>query len=255
MKTLQFKNQQASSGFFSNQNDVIRYTGWIYIYFCLLYSHVALAILGWLPYWSLLLSLPVLVVRWILTFHELFHVQRAREIDRLLSLFPLILSPFSLGYREYQDIHHRHHAFMVGQQDPELYLVNGNPLSGFLNALTTPEQSFFRWIAERGMDGPLLRDTLIRLGCLVGMVALTGWAFLWYWIPVRLVYGLSIFVFFYCVHRRGETYGVYPLLLPVWADRLVIFLFSREAWSALCNHDLHHQNPRVAARHLPRVRQ
>ena len=220
----------------------------------LIYVHFGIAVAGGLPLWTMLLSTPVLVVRWMLSLHELFHLRSEREVDFATRLLPLMLTPFSLGYREFLDIHRRHHRFMATPEDPEYFQIRGNKLVGFLNATTAPEQAYFRWVGEKGIDLPLLRDTLIRLALFLGMIWLSGWNFLWYWIPVRLAYGASYFSFFYCLHRKGTDYGVYPLQLPNWAAKAFSVLFGKEALLATCHHDMHHAHPRVHAFHLPTIR-
>ena len=74
---------------------------------------------------------------------------------------------------------------------------------------------------------------------------------LWYWLLVRLAYGLAYFSFFYCLHRRGVEYGVYPIKLAPWQQTLFGLLFGQDALLGTCHHDAHHQQPRVSAYHLP----
>ena len=239
---------------FGTDADARRLTLQSLLYNGLIYVHFGIILAGILTPWTMLLSAPILVVRWMLALHELFHLRNEKEVDPLTRLLPLMLTPLSLGYREFLDIHRRHHLFMATPQDSEYYQLRGSKLAGLLNAMTAPEQAWVRWLQHKGMDFALLRDTLLRLALFAGMAGLTGWAFLWYWIPVRLAYGSSYFSFFYCLHRRGTQYGVYALPLPAWAEKLFALLFGREALLATSNHDLHHQHPRIAPLHLPQIR-
>jgi fatty acid desaturase len=218
-----------------------------------MYLMLGAVALDWFPSWSLPVGIPILLVRWILLVHDLFHLRRTREVNWLIQLLPILTTPLALGYREYQEIHSGHHQLMATPSDPEYYQICGSPLKGFLNALTSPEQTFFRWIAHRGMNQDLLRESVIRL-CWFGAIAsLSGQAFLWYWIPLRLAYGISYFIFFYCLHRRGKEYGVYSLDLPKWLQFSLQLLFGREALLEICYHDVHHAHPQVAPQYLPIV--
>lgn len=136
--------------------------------------------------------------------------------------------------------------------DPDYFHIRGAPLTGLLNALSAPEQSWFRRVAHHGLNAPLLRDSLIRLALFALLVAVSGWAFLWYWIPLRLAYGASYFSFYYCLHRRGPEYGVYPLRPPPIVAHAFGLLFGNDALQATCHH-IQHANPRIAARPIARL--
>lgn len=219
----------------------------------LLYLHLSLAILGWVPSWSLCLSIPILVVRWMFAMHELFHLRTEREVDPLSRLMPLLLTPLSVGYREHLVMHGGHHRHMATPDDPEYFQLRGNKVAGFLNALTAPEQAFLRWVAIHGVDRELALGALLRLVLFVGLAWSSGPLFLWYWLTVRLAHALSFFSFFYLLHRRGAEFGVYRVTLPVWATRLYQILFGADNLTAITHHDLHHLHPRVAAHHLPDI--
>jgi fatty acid desaturase len=247
-------SSQQLQAWYGTDADARRLTIQSLAYNTLLYVHFALSVAGLVPLWTMLLSAPILVVRWMLAVHELFHLRSEKEVDLVTRLLPLMLTPLSLGYREFLDIHRRHHRFMATPEDPEYYQLRGSRLAGFMNALSAPEQVYFRWLAYKGMDRSLLLDTAIRLLILLGMILLSGPTFLWYWVPVRLAYGTSYFSFFYSLHREGASYGVYPVKLPPWAQTLFTVLFGREALLATCHHDKHHAQPRVSAFHLPDMR-
>lgn len=219
----------------------------------LLYGHVILCLATPLPAWTLLLSSPLLVVRWMIATHELFHLQDHRQVDLVTRLMPLMLTPMSLGYKEFLDIHHGHHRHMATPEDPEYFQIRGRPLVGFINALTAPEQAFFRWLRRRPKDAELITGTLVRGLIFAVLIGVAGSVFLWYWLPTRMAFGLAYFVFFYCEHRRGDVFDVYPLRLASWQDRLFVLLFGSEAMLATCHHDIHHRHPRVSAFQLPVV--
>jgi hypothetical protein len=156
----------------------------------------------------------------------------------------------SVGYREQLHIHRSHHRHMATPADAEFYQLRGSPLRGFANAFTAPEQTWFRWVAARGIDGPLVRDTVLRLVLFAALAGATAPVFLWYWLPARVAYGASYFVFFYALHRRGDSFGAYPLQLPPALAGIAALIWGRDVVDATLHHDIHHRQPRIAARNL-----
>jgi tripartite-type tricarboxylate transporter receptor subunit TctC len=75
-----------------------------------------------------------------------------------------------------------------------------------------------------------------------------------YWIPARIAFGSSDFVFFHWLHRRGEETGVYPLVLSRGLARVVTALYRRDVVEATLDRDVHHVQPRFASEHLERSR-
>lgn len=221
--------------------------------YVLLYGHFLACLGGFLPAWTLTLTAPVLVMRWLIATHELFHLRRHDQVGLVTRLMPLMLSPLTLGYKEFLAIHRGHHQYMATRDDPEYFQIRGRPITGFLNALTAPEQAFLRWTVRQPGDMELLIGAGARLFLFIGMAWAGGEAFLWYWLPTRLAFGVAYFVFFYCVHRRGPEYGVYPLPLTELQRSAFTVLFGREAMLATCHHDAHHCHPRVSAFRLPEV--
>jgi hypothetical protein len=66
----------------------------------------------------------------------------------------------------------------------------------FLGALTAPEQSFIRFLILKGFDLQLELDLIIKLLLLGILVGLGGEKFFWFWLFLRIVYGLGDLVFF-----------------------------------------------------------
>ena len=253
MITLEPQLKRKLPSLYSTPVDALHLSWQILLCNGLMYLLLGTATLDWLPIWSLLIGIPVLLVRWILLVHDLFHLRRETEVGWVIRLLPILATPLALGYKEYQEIHTGHHRFMATPSDPEYYQICGNPFWGFWNALTSPEQAFFRWVTAQGLSQKLLSESAIRL-CLFGViVGLSGKVFLWYWIPLRLAYGVGYFVFFYCLHRRGEEYGVYSLKLPEWLQFMLMLVLGRKALMEICYHDVHHAYPRVAPQYLPIV--
>lgn len=241
--------------YFNGDSDARRLTLTPILCLALLYGHFAVGVLGWVPLWTICLSAPILVVRWMLATHELMHIRSEQEVDWFTRLMPLLLTPLSLGYREFLVIHRGHHRHMATPEDPEYFQLHGNKLQGLLGAMTAPEQAFLRWLGREGMDAELLLGMLGRAVLFALLVYAAGGAFWWYWIPVRLAFGASYFAFFYALHRRGAEYGVYRVTFPSWLCGIYVVLFGREALLATTFHDIHHAQPRISAYHLPTVAQ
>lgn len=239
--------------YFATNLDADRYQRTQFVCSGLIYGHFVICMAGVLPFWTLLLSIPPLVVRWMIALHELFHVRGPRDVDFLTRIQPLFFTPLALGFREYRAIHFGHHRHMATSLDPDFFHIRGSKLQGFLNALSAPEQSFFRWVNVHGLNSTLLRDAALRTSLAVLLIMGSGWNFLWYFVPLRLAYGLSYFSFFYCLHRRGAQYGVYAVSFSARWARLFRVLLGADAYAATCHHPLHHSNPAVAASHLPEV--
>jgi hypothetical protein len=216
----------------------------------LVYAHIAAAALGLVPPWTLAITVALAVPRWMIAVHELFHLRSEREVDLITRLQLLLFTPLSLGYRENLANHRSHHRYMATPQDAEYYQLTGSRLAGFANAMTAPEQMWFRWVAEHGIDSRLAIETAIRCSIFCGLAVVAGSAFLWYWIPARLAFGASYFVFFYWLHRRGPEIGVYRLEVPRPVAAVLTALYGRDVVEATLHHDVHHAQPRIAAEHL-----
>jgi hypothetical protein len=240
---------------FAPDSDAARLTRNSLVCVGLIYAHLAAAALGLLPDWTLALTVPLLVPRWMIAIHELFHLRSEREVDPVTRLQVLLFTPLSLGYRETLVNHRTHHRYMGTTQDAEFYQLRGSPLAGALNAFTAPEQMWFRWVAEHGIDVRLAVETTLRCGLFVLLAWTCGSAFLWYLVPARLAFGASYFTFFYALHRRGDAMGVYPLRLPGTLVRLLTAVYGVDVVEATLHHDVHHAQPRIAARDLAIARQ
>lgn len=238
---------------FNTEADARRLTRHALLYYLLLYGHFAGVLATALPGWTLALSAPILIGRWMIATHELFHLRDERAVDPVTRLMPIMLTPLLLGYKEFLIIHRGHHTHSATPDDPEYFQLRGSPLAGFLNALSAPEQSYFRWLAHHGADAELLIGSGIRLGLFCGLAWLAGPMFLWYWLPVRIAFGLAYFAFFYCLHRDHGAFGVYARPLPAGLAWLFGTLLGREAMMATCHHDAHHRHPRVSAFHLDKI--
>jgi hypothetical protein len=218
------------------------------------YVHLLCAAWSVVPAWTLALSIPILVPRWMIALHELFHLRSEREVDPVTRLMPFLFTFLSIGYRESLANHRSHHRHMATPADPEYYQLRGSKLAGFANAVSAPEQMWVRWVAQHGLDRELARDTAIRLALFVALISVSGSTFLWYWIPARVAFGVSYFSFFYWLHHRRDQFGVYPLAVPPWLARIGTFVWGRDVMEATLHHDAHHAQPRIAAKYLAQSR-
>jgi fatty-acid desaturase len=241
--------------FFASNSDARRLTRNSHLCVALIYGNLLAAAFGLVPAWTLAIVVMLLVPRWMIAVHELFHLRSEREVDPLTRLQVLLFTPLSLGYRENLANHRSHHRYMGTPSDAEFYQLRGSRLTGFANAMSAPEQMWFRWVSEHGIDRRLALDTAARCALFAGFVVITGPTFLWYWLPARVAVGTSYFVFFYWLHRQGDAMGVYPLLVPARLASFLTTLYGPDVVEATLHHDAHHAQPRIAAEHLARSRE
>ena len=208
---------------------------------------VALAMPGWILMIMMLLLLP----RWMIYTHELFHLRGPTQVDFATRLMPLPFTPFALGYDEFRQIHFRHHKHPATRADPDAFHLLGGPWRAAWGALTVPEQAFFRWIRQPHGIRTLSPGFWWRIGIFGACLLVGGWTFLWFWIPLRLVYALGDFSFFYLPHVRDGVPGTYCLKLPRAFQVLAELLYGRTLVRATMFHDRHHLHPSIQARALP----
>lgn len=247
MPTYPFEHLHAT------EHDATRYQRTILLITAVICLQLALTRNGTVSPWLFCLTLPILIPRWMLAAHELFHVRKAADLDLVTRLLPLGFAPLVLGYTEYQAIHFGHHTAMCTPADPEWFQLRGNYLQGWLNAMTMPEQALTGWVRRFGVDRGLAQTLGIQLGLFSLLIYWMGVNFWWYWLPARISYSAATFSFFYLLHRRGTQIGVFPVRLQKWVAWVFGILYGTDALQATCHHDLHHANPRLAARNLTRA--
>jgi len=217
----------------------------------------ALAVWQVLPLWGLPLLVLLVLPRWMINVHELLHIYDEQQLNPFICLMgasPVPLSILSLSYGQIRRQHFAHHAAPTTAADPDGYRIHGHWLQALWNALTSPEQSAGRWIAQHGLSGSLVFDLAVKLGLLVGLAWWDRGAFVVFWLSIRLVYGLGDFAFFRLVHhQRGEA-GTFGLTLPPLLMTLSEWVFGQTVTHATLNHDIHHRNPYIAARSLMAAR-
>lgn len=237
--------------FYSSHRDARCYQ-WVSLGLLLaIYALLAAWLAGRLPVWVLVTAVPILYVRCALIVHELMHVRGAEEVLWIQRLMMILDSPICLGYREYRDIHLRHHRHAGTELDPEFFQIRGGHLRAFWHALLATEIAFVQWVREHRMSGELARLATVRALVFFGLVAAFPAAFLVYLVTIRLVIGISNFLFHHMTHARAGSYGNFALRPPQWVDKAFCLLAGTELRHILFEHDSHHAWQQVKAERLP----
>ena len=73
-------------------------------------------------------------------------------------------------------------------------------------------------------------------------------------LSIRLaIFVANDFVFFHMVHYRGGRYGTFPIPLPLPIRYPLIVIYGVDVVYATMHHDIHHEQPMIAAKHLARI--
>lgn len=205
-------------------------------------------------FWMAFLT-TIMVTRWLIAFHELFHLRSPDQLDFITRLQPIPFAPFNLGYREYREIHKGHHLNTATEKDPDAFHIRGGFVKAFLGSVTIHEQSVVRYISEHGLNRELVVMMLLRLSIFICLLLISPFAFLTWWLVLRVTYIINDFLFFHVVHYRGGQAGTFSLPLPVWLMYPFLLVYGFDVVYATMYHDTHHQHSLVAAKHLPCVTQ
>jgi len=246
-------NSDEYKSYHAGDSDALEYHLKLFLFTTIIYGCFVAYVNGWLSLAVMAVISSVCVTRWLIAFHELFHLRRADDLDFITRLQPIPFSPFGLGYHEYQEIHKGHHVNTASADDPDAFHIRGGFFRAFFGAVTQHEQAFVRYIARHGLSRELLVMTLIRLSLFVGLLLIAPAAFLAWWLVLRVTYIINDFVFFHVVHYRGGETGTFSLPLPSWLMHPFVVIYGFDVVYATMYHDTHHRHSRVAARHLPSV--
>lgn len=226
----------------------------VILYLSLTYLHFALYTFDFVPYWSFILFAPMYIARWMINLHDLMHLLKPSDVNWLIRLHPVVLTPFSLGYKEIRDIHMRHHAYTITDNDPDLYHIKGNFFTSFIKVTLSPEISAYHYVREKGIDTELLVGSLFRFSIFISLALILGEQFLYLLVPLRLCYGACMYSISFPLHRSHGDFGTYTPHYPVWLQVFMTFLFGREALNTLSHHDIHHDHPKITSINLPKAR-
>ncbi|MCK5812864.1 MAG: fatty acid desaturase [Cocleimonas sp.] len=244
---------QTFSAYNANNSDAIEYQVKIILFTFGIYACFGAYVLDWLGLWWMVAIVSVLVTRWMIAFHELFHLKKAEDLDYITRLVPIPFAPINLGYREYRAIHIGHHQHTATPQDPDAFHILGGSLKAFIGAVTQHEQATFRYISAHGVSGELAVMMIIRFSLFVSMFALSPSAFLIWWLVLRITYIINDFVFFHIVHYRSGVSGTFPLPLPSFIKFPALLVYGIDVVYATMHHETHHHYSKIAAKHLPLV--
>ena len=244
---------QALDSHHAGNKDALEYQIKLIVFTLILYGCFALYVIGWMNVWIMAAVVSVVVTRWMIAFHELFHLRQADDLDLLSRLAAIPFGPFNLGYREYRDIHIGHHKYLSTKKDPDAFHIRGGFFKAFIGALTQHEQATIRYISSHGFSRELASMMFIRLAIFSGMLMVSPSAFLVFWLVLRITYTVNDFVFFHLVHYRMGEYGTFPIPLPAIIQYPALFVYGADVVYATMHHDTHHKYTKIAAKNLPIV--
>ncbi|MGF1568427.1 MAG: hypothetical protein ACFCVD_10215 [Nodosilinea sp.] len=239
------------------EQDALRYSRHCMVGTVLLLGSYGAAVTGMISPLALFGVVVLVLPRWMINVHELLHIYDETQLNRFICLMgvsPVPLSVLSLSYGEIRTLHFAHHQAPATAADPDLYHIHGSWPRAVFNAFTAPEQSTLHWITNQGLTWPLALDLAIKLLVLGYLAWAGGLLFLWFWLSLRLVYGLGDLAFFRWVHHQNGECGTFARPLPPSLMRLGELVFGTTVIQATLNHDIHHRHPYVAARYLAAVR-
>ncbi|MDJ0707909.1 MAG: hypothetical protein QNJ46_31935 [Leptolyngbyaceae cyanobacterium MO_188.B28] len=123
-----------------------------------------------------------------------------------------------------------------------------------LRAFLSPEISAIHWVRTHGVSRSLLWDWLGKWAILIMLGLAFGYRFLFFWLFLRLIYGLGDLVFFRIVHHRQGEYGTFSIPLAPWLTTLAGTIAGSTVVQATIHHDVHQNYASVAVEHLATVR-
>jgi hypothetical protein len=206
---------------------------------------------GWLP---LFVAIPLLVVvfaRLVVVVHESTHCIAPQQAPWLVRVMPALLGPIVGGYRESWYLHHRHHAEVLGADDPDRHMTECGALEGYVRAVLYPEYFLWFQLRRRGREpGHFLEIVLRGLCWAAPLVMLPFYRWLLLWLTVRLTFGASYFLLAWYLHRDGALVGTFRKPLPGWLHAVVRLVAGRAAVQTLEYHDIHHRAASIDAEML-----
>jgi len=249
--------------YYANDKDATEYQVKIIAFTLGLYLVFFAFVTNYINVWLIIPVSSILVTRWMIAFHELFHLKKADDLDWMTRLVPIPFSPVNLGYREYRQIHMGHHRHTAQKEDPDAFHIRGGHLKALLGALTQHEQATYRFIKQHGLSKEFTVMFGLRAALFFILLLAFGKAFLAWFLVLRITYVINDYVFFHLVHYRAgpegkfkhgkSSYGTFKIPLPTWLQYPAIVIYGIDVVYATMHHDIHHHNTRIAAKYLPRI--
>lgn len=208
---------------------------------------------GWVPTWGFVVLGVCAFVRNFNALHEGFHAKRPVSRWWLGRHLFVVTSPFMLGYDPLRRNHSLHHTWaQQPARDPDAYLAYGPAWRGLFNAITQPEQGFFRYVAREGWS----REIVGRLALHSAVFGAVAWfggptGFIAWLVVTRIGNTASWFIFDWILHHDTVWPGTDAPGLPAVVRTVWTGLFGRDNLLGVEHHTLHHLYPFVPGRELP----
>lgn len=217
------------------------------------YVSYALLVWGPLPGWAFFGIGVVAIVRNFNALHEAFHaVDDKGGVWLRGRALPIAMAPWQLGYKELKNNHTFHHRHEGGGEDPDRYLIQGNPLWTLLMAFTQPEQSVVRYIRRKGLSGELGIKLAVHAAIWIVLAIVSPWElFVLYNVVTRFGNTAAWWIFDYLLHLDALYYKLESLPMPRPVQWTWALLFSHSNIKSVLHHYLHHKYPFVPDRELP----
>jgi len=244
---------QTFNQYHANDRDAREYQFKIGLFTLIIFVSFAAYASGGINVWWMAAIATISVTRWMIAFHELFHLRKPEELGFLIRLLPIPFAPLNLGYREYRNIHFGHHKYTATENDPDAFHILGGHLRAFMGAVTQHEQAVYRYIKAYGLSRELALMMLIRSSIFALLLWYSPSAFLAWWLVLRITYSVNDYVFFHLVHYRSGISGTFPIPLPGFIVYVASIIYGYDVVYATMHHDIHHQHTQIAAKYLPVV--
>lgn len=219
------------------------------------YTSYALLLLDFIPGWAFFVVGVIAIVRNFNALHEAFHAVDTRGTFWItMRAVPIVMAPWQLGYHALRNNHIHHHRHEGDKQDPDYYLIHGNPVWTLLMALTQPEQSVLRYIRRKGLTKKLALELLFHAAIWIGLAIISPWElFVLYNVVTRFGNTAAWWIFDYLLHLDKLYYRLKSLPFPRAFEFVWAVLFSHSNIKGVLHHYLHHKYPFVPDRNLPEL--
>ena len=198
------------------------------------YAAIALAYFEITPWWTVSVTVLLIFSRWAFDIHTRTH--SPKDYPFLEELMLLIMGPFTVGLNEQRILHMSHHGKKTfwTEADCDYLYYSAHPLVALVLCFFHPEISFLRMYLTH-MGFAAIGRAFIRLVIFTVLVFLLGNNYLWYLLPLRLVFGVSQFVFTWVLHHRPEQHTINLPISNCW-----ILPLGKVAVRELNTHIMHH---------------
>ncbi len=217
------------------------------------YGLYAAFLAGYLNVWVFAVLGVSAFVRNFNALHEGFHAKRVSGAWTWARHLFVVTSPFMLSYQALKRNHSEHHTWaQQPDMDPDAYLAYGSGWIALFNAMTQPEQGFFRYLRRRGLSKGIVYTLIRHTVVSAAIIAVGGWDGLLVWVIVsRIGNTSSWFIFDWVLHQTWawERFGAPGI--PTVVRYLWIAIFGSDNLLGVEFHYVHHHYPFVPGSSLP----